>query len=203
MTANKRIDSLSKPCTFYYEDVKGNNIPYELTDVVPHEKWYAQHFKNVEVHHSICFGADGSSKKDKWPIRFLNWVIYKMPASWKKPVKSLNFSSTINCSYPIIKYLVDNKQWSFNEACVASKELCERCLNLALDEVGSFQNMGSQYYMNIKHPTSCEYCKIMDPIHFNKRRMFCCLQTFKVGGDVGKAYRELSINSEKRRTRKP
>ena len=196
------IDNLPKPCTFYYEDVDGNNIPFELTEGFPHTKWCAQHFKNVEVHHSICFGSDGSSRKDKWPIRFLNWVIYKMPASWKKPKKTIDFSSTISCCYPIIKYLVDNRKWSFSEACVASKELCERCLNLALDEVGSIQNMGNKYYTNIKHNTSCEYCKIMDPIHFNKRRMFCCLKTFENGGDVRKAYKELSINSDKRQFEK-
>ena len=188
----KLLDTIDKPCTFYYEDVEGNEIPFELTDGFPHAKWHAQHSKYAEVHHTLCFCSSGCSKQDLWPVSALKWLLEKMPAKWKKPQPAMSFSSTINCAYPIVKYLVERRKWSFNEACVTSAELCERCLNLVLDDLGSKQNMGSQYYHNT-HLTHCKYCEVLDAEYFNKHRVWCCYKTLKLGGSINTAYNKVGV----------
>ena len=191
-----KLDNIDKPCTFYYEDEQGNNIPFEFTDGFPHAKWYAQHLKCVEVHHTLCFGSSGRAEKDMWPIRAIKWILKSMPVKWKKPQPAMSFSATINCSYPIVKYLVEQRKWSFNEACVLSADLCERCLNLILDDLGSQQNMGSSYYTNI-HSTHCDYCEVIDAEYYLRHRVWCCYRTLKLGGSITKAFKECGCYSAK------
>jgi hypothetical protein len=186
----KRLDNLPKPCTFYYEDTEGNNIPYDRTSCAhPTVKWAAQHSKSVEVHESICFGSSVRSNKDAWPVRAIKWVLYHAPASWKKPVSCITFNSSINCGWPIIKYLVEKRKWSLNEAGVAASELCERCLNRVLDDIGGVQQpMGQQYY-DAAH-TSCKSCQYIDLEHYNKVKMKAAYQALKHGENIAKCFKE-------------
>jgi hypothetical protein len=158
-----RLNNLQKPCTFYYEAADGALVPFELTEGFP-TKWYAQHSKGVEVRHSICFGT---FNKDNWFVRALKWIIANSPNSWKKDTSNLAFSTTINCCYPVVKYLVENRNWSFNDACVAAGDMCENCLNQCLSELEGLKCPPSN--------THCLSCKAIDPAHhydYITRRMY-------------------------------
>lgn len=182
-----QIDNLPKPCTFYYEDVEGNNIPFEFADGFPDKKWHAQHSKFVQVNENICFGSNGSNKKDLWPVKVIKWILDKMPASWKKPQISMSFESTINCCYPIIKYLVENIHWSFNEAAVAASDLCERCLNIALWQIEGDTTAHAQYLSNSR--TRCDSCKYIDPDYYSKQRVKACYKAMSKKENIKKAFK--------------
>jgi hypothetical protein len=155
-----RIDQVSKPCTFYYESETGENIPFELTDGFPELKWHAQHSKGVLVQHSICFGSRPG--KDLWIVRALKWLVDRCPDTWKKPTSSMTFNSTLNGCWPVIKYLVDQRGWDFNNACVVCGDCCERCYNIMEAEVTG-QSTNTLYFNTSR--THCKYCKELDPEH--------------------------------------
>jgi len=195
-----QLDLLDKPKTYWYEDLKGNEIPWDIHgsgDPFPpnYSKGEVyQHTVGLEVRESIC----QEYKDPAWPVRFLKWLIRKMPSSWQgNPSQIFAGGSTVNCAYPVIKYLVENRDFSLNEAAVLSSQLCERCFNICCWEVEGHDLALEQHYLDTSN-TSCKYCEIIDQDYFNKHRMWCCYRTFKFGGDVAKAYKNVSVYSDEK-----
>lgn len=187
----RAIDKISPPDTFYYEDVEGNFLPFDLQKGMPdHDKpWHAQHSKHVLVQHSIVFGTD---KDDKWPVKALKWLLQKMPDSWKKSW-SMSFNSTINSAYPMVKYLVEQRKFRFNDACVAVSEMCGRCSEICEGDLDGVVVVPDYKWPNMY----CKYCDVIDPEYVMRRRIWCCYRTMKMQGDIAKAYKENSPNSSK------
>ena len=155
-----RIDQINPPCTFYYEDKQGNNVPFKLIDGFPNAEWHAQHLKQVSVQHTICFG--NRPGKDLWIVSALKWLLRKCPSSWRKPEPSMSMGSTVNCCWPVIKYLVDQRGWDLDDACVLCGDCCERCYNFMEAEVTGQPT--NTHYFNTSH-THCHLCKELDPEH--------------------------------------
>ena len=182
-----KLDNLPRQELLWYQDQDGNKFNQNEWNGLPKDSsktWY-QHCMNTTVEHTIYQGH----VRKKWPVRFLKWMIRKMPASWHghSPL-AYTGRTTIGCIYPIVKYLVENKGWHFSEACAVSSQLCEKCLNTCLDECqGTTSNYSSKTY--------CDYCQYIDPGHLEKYRVWCCYRTLKLGGDVAKAWNEMSVNS--------
>ena len=188
----RAIDKLKPPCLFYYEDTEGNNIPYDLVNDPPNHprKWYAQHSLDVSARHEICFGF---YKKDLWPIKFMKWLMRKMPESWKRADKFGYSSHTIHGGFPMVKYLVEQRGFSFTEACVTCGNMCGRCQDICEADIN-----GTTYVKDYTLPnTHCQSCDILDPDYINYRRVWACYRTMKLGGDVAKAYKTGSPESSK------
>lgn len=188
-----KLDNINEPRTFWYEDQDGNDVPFEWGDVPKVEGGCYQHSVNMEVSHSICTQFEDPA----WPIRFLKWLIKKMPNSWKgSPSQLCRGTSTINGCYPIVKYLVEKRDFSFNDAAVVASQLCERCMNICLWELeGHDLTLEESYLSNTT--TFCDYCKDIDAAYEQQHKLWCCYRTYKFGGDVAKAYRDISVNSNK------
>lgn len=183
----RAVDKISPPCTFYYEDTDGNEVPFDYQNGMPDRIWHAQHSKGVLVQHSIVFG---DVREDKWPVKVLKWILYKLPESWRKS-SSMSFNTTINSGYPMIKYLVEQRGFRFNEACVAVSTMCGRCGDICDNEIN-----GLPVSLDYKWPNQyCSYCNVIDPEYVMRRRIWCCYRTMKMGGDVAKAYKDISPNS--------
>ena len=189
-----RIDNIPQIDNIWYEDEDGNVLDVDWKNGQPEflsEKKYYQHCKNIVSTYSIYTNY----KQAKWPIRAIKWVVDKLPNSWKEqPCNVATFNSSINCIYPIVKYFVENKGWSFSDACILGADLCERCLNIALWEIEGHDLSKEQSYLNMVR-TQCNYCKYIDPDYENRLRVRCCYRTLKLGGDVGKAFDCASVNS--------
>ena len=185
----RAIDKISPPDTFYYEDTDGNMVPYDYQKGMPDRKWHAQHSKHVIVQHSICFGTDSS---DKWPVRLLKWLLKKMPSSWNKQW-SMTFNATINSAYPMVKYLVEQRQFRFNDACVAVSEMCGRCGDICEGDMNGVVIVPDYKWPNMY----CKFCDVIDPEYVAWRKVWSCYRTMKMKGDIAKAYKENSPNSGK------
>lgn len=72
---------------------------------------------------------------------------------------NIKFENTINCVQPIVEHLC-NKGWSMVDAISISSMLCERCLNIAIEQSG-----GEKYDEEQKKSshTHCDLCEIIDP----------------------------------------
>lgn len=181
------LDRISKPTTFWYEDRNGNSVPFELTHGFPEGKeWHSQHSTYVLVQDSICFG--NRPGKDLWIVRALKWLLRKCPNKWRKPEVCMAFNTTINCAYPIVKYLIEQRHFGFNDACVVSGKLCGRCLNMVLDDLDGKDAVLTPCDSN----TFCKYCKEIDPLHHYKYIARRCYITMKRGESVEQEYKELT-----------
>lgn len=191
-----KIDLIENPCTFWYEDVQGNKIPFDFSKGFPDFKWHAQFSKGVSVQENICFGQRNG--KDLWPVRFLKWLLWKCPSRWKKPTTSMSFNSTINNCWDVIKYLKEQRGFSFNDSCVVASELCDHCGSIIEWELkGEDPNSpNNQAYLKTCR-SHCNYCKVIDPSYYLYRRVWACYRTLKLGGDITRAYKEISPNSDK------
>lgn len=187
----KAIDRISKPCTFWYEDTDGNDVPFDWQKGMPNRKWHAQHSKSVLVQHTICFGHNKNGK-DLWPVKLAKWLIRKMPDSWKKPTVSFSFNSTINCCFSVVEYLIQQRNFTFNDACVAVADACERCMNILIWEAEG-KPVDNNYLKTAN--TNCKYCEEIDPEYVLKRRVWACYRTMRLEGDIAKAFKEMSPNS--------
>lgn len=185
----RAIDKIKAPSTFYYEDCDGEKFNYDPKLGLPDKEWYAQHIKSVIVRHDICFGNRNKKNKDLFPVRMLKWILCKMPNSWKRADPSMSFNSTVYHSYPLVKYLVENKQFSFNNACVVASELCGRCYELLK---GNMLGNPEVYDYSILN-TACDYCEQIDPEYILRRRVWCCYRSMKLKGDVKSAYDKISV----------
>lgn len=185
-----KLDKLTKPETLWYENEQGEKIDWDIRNMVHPECYYDggvyQYSQNVVVTQSIC----RQYQEPHWIVRTLYWLIRKMPDKWQK-ISSQVYESqtTINSSYKIIKYLVEQRNFSFSDACIISSRLCERCCNVCECELA-----GQQY--NSWSNTHCDYCKVIDPDYDMKHKLWCCYRTFKLDGDVAKAYKNVSVYSD-------
>lgn len=189
-----KLDAISKAKTFWYEDQHGNDVPFDLNQGMPDNNdklKLTQHTRILEVRETIY----GSSKEAAWPVRMLKWLIKIMPNSWKGHGPQLwGFSTTVGCNYPIVKYLVEKRNFGFNEAAVTASILCERCMNICLWECeGRDLALEESYLKSSK--TYCKYCDEIDEDYARQHKMWACYRTMKLGGDVGKAYKNVSVYS--------
>jgi len=187
-----KLDKISKPKTFWYEDKEGQEIPYDTRQGFPDDfeggEMY-QHYRGVEVRHSIC----KQYKEPAWPVKALKWMIREMPNSWQGNSSQVYAgSSTVGPSYPVIKYLIEHDGFSFNEAVVAFSLMCERCINYYLVVLANEQ-VSPDYFDTVN--TSCEYCKEIDPPHYQKRKLWACYRTMKLGGDVKRSWKTMGVYS--------
>lgn len=74
------------------------------------------------------------------------------------------FHSTINCVWPILKYLVEERGWGIDHAAVLASDLCDGCMNVVLEEFG--EDMEGHNPMETN--TSCPYCPIIRPEYYEK-----------------------------------
>lgn len=198
-----QIDLLEPPECLYYEDDRLQKL--ENTDdpcEIPADSRY-QISKMLVVQESIC--RVGPYKKAKWPVRLMKWIVEKLPNSWKAEQSGQICcgTTTINCMYPVIKYLVEKKDWCLNDAAVACANMCERCMNLLLRETDpnyTLSPMPANYFdkgSGIKggRGTWCKNCKTLDPEYDKKHRVWCVYRTKQLGGDVARAFKETSCFS--------
>jgi hypothetical protein len=198
MERNMRIDLLEPPDCLYYEDKNLKRIDWDITQGLPDDpKAKYQIYKGLEVRESIV--RVGGCQRAKWPVRFLEWLAERMPQRWKA-IKSGEIyvgGSTVNCMYPVIKYLVEKRGWGLNDAAVLCGEICGRCMNLLLQETDpnfTFASMPSDYFKKARG-TWCKHCKIIDPDYDKRHRVWCVCRTWKMGGDVELAYKNTSCYS--------
>ncbi len=111
-----KLDNLPRQDLLWYQDQDGNKFDQSTWDSLPKDSsktWY-QHLLEPSVRHNVYQGHI----KKKWPVRLLKWMINRMPTSWHgQSLLIYSSGTTINCIYPIVKYLVENKGWHFSEAC--------------------------------------------------------------------------------------
>jgi len=180
-----RLDNISEPATLWYEDKDGNRLEQSTIPEMP-DGWKYQYSKHVGVTESVCM----QSKDPKWPVRCLKWTIRHLPRSWQgHPSQIARGEMTINCVYPIIKYLVENRKWRINEAAVAAASTCERCMNICLWELEGKDLATEQHYLDTVN-TSCDYCKEIDPAHIEKKKVRACYRALKFNKDIKKAWEE-------------
>lgn len=67
--------------------------------------------------------------------------------------------STVDFSYPILKYLIETRGWDLNRAAILVSEMCEGCLNVCLQELGEDMEGQDPYATT----TFCHYCQIIRP----------------------------------------
>ena len=197
MGRNMRIDNIPKYRTLWYEDEKGDELDFDISHGFPDMKNIEgdvyQHADSLVVTHSICLCNNG--RKDKWPVRFLKWALKKLPYSWKSRGDSGGMigrgETTLNCAYPIVKYLVEQRKWHFAEACIAAGNLCERCMNIAIWEAEGEDMAQHEHYMRVTN-THCLYCRHMDPEHHNRYVMKVCYRKYAREEDVTEEYKWLT-----------
>lgn len=179
-----RLDNIQKPCTFWYEDHDENKIPYEQTDAYNLTKkgWKSQHMLYPIIREEICL-ANG--KKDRLPVKILEWLLRKMPRSWKSTTTISHYHYA--GIYEIIKYLVEQRVFSFREATVAASKMCDRCEDLCMSDLGNAQCRTPYYDI-------CEYCDMIDPGYTDMRRVQACYSTMKHNGDISKAFNNCRMN---------
>lgn len=176
-----KIDLIPEPCTFYYEDDEGKNVPFDFIDFNRPNKWRAQHSKFAIVQHSTNFAG---RRDEAWPIKVLKWLLEKCPDGWKR-TGSINSNCTIAWGFPVIKYLVENRKFKFNDACVIYSDLCSRCSNIVEDEVNGVVGV------NYTERTHCSYCKVIDPGYAMKYKIWRCYRAFKYKKEFGTTVREV------------
>jgi len=193
-----QIDKLNPPECLYYEDTNLKKVGVDNINEIPTDpRIEYQISKFLVVQESIC--RVGSQQKAKWPVKLLEWALNKMPQRWKA-IKSGQIAggiTTINGMYPVIKYLVEKRNWNLNDAGIICAGICGRCSNKLLQEVDpsfTLLPMRVDYFEGAKG-TWCKYCKIIDPDYDKKHRVWCVCRTWNMGGDVERAYRETSCFS--------
>ena len=184
-----KIDNIPKPISFWYELEDGSKsigVP-DGPRAIP-KNWKYQHSVNLEVSYSIC----APTKSPKWPIKILNWIIAHAPNEWRGNYSQIYCDhSTINHDYLVIKYLVEQRKWSFHDACIALANLCSRCNNICSWECEGDDNYALQKQHLSTMNTQCEYCQFIDPNYYEQNRIKHCYKTMKKGGNTASAYKNL------------
>jgi len=190
-----RLDNLPEPETLWYEDQNGEKMDFDLSLGCPESKegqTLYQHSESACVRQTIC----GDYKEAKWPIRFLKWLSRKMPNSWQGRAGTLAAGeTTINCLYPVVKYLVEERDWHFSDACVSASRLCERCMNICLWECEGHDYINKEQHYLSSAKTYCRHCNDIDQDYAERYRVWCCYRTLKLGGGVSKAWNEITVDS--------
>ena len=73
-------------------------------------------------------------------------------------------SSTINCAFPFLKYLVEERGWTLNDAAILYTDMCEGCANVCLQELGESMDGHDPMETN----TFCPYCKYVRPERYEQ-----------------------------------
>jgi hypothetical protein len=179
------LDGIKNIDTLWYEDEAGNKLDSNRMSCELPKGWKYQYCASAVVVDSICTHA----VRPKWPVRWLRWMADRMPRSWQgNKSQIMRGESTINCIYPIVKHLVEQNGFSFNDACVLGAGLCERCLNIVLWELEGDETAHAQYLNDTM--TTCKYCDIIDSRYLNQKRVKACYRALKYKGDIAKAYRD-------------
>lgn len=189
-----QVDNLPKPDVLWFEDEDGNKIDVDVSHGMPDfpdgQKWY-MHTKYPIVRHKI----NTCGVPDKWPVKCLKWVINKCPSNWKgNPTNVYASNTSISFSYPLVKYLVENRNWSFDEAVIMASNLCERCFNIACWSCEGYDYVNSQQRYLTNTRTYCRYCKYFDPDYDTRHRLWCCYRTFNHKGNVEKAWKQVTVD---------
>jgi len=173
---------------FYYEDIDGNFIK-AVNGVAIQYPVESQHILFPVVEQSKLASAHSA----RWPVAFLNWIINKMPYSWQRrgPHRPSRNYNLCDSSFEIIKYFVDTRRFSFRSAAVIAGTMCQNCEESCLAFV-----KGRPPPKFIEYFGACNYCDIISPGSVNKFRAKACYSTFKYGGDVARAYREVCVNGK-------
>lgn len=175
-----KLDNISKPKLLWYEDSNGRRI-----DSPEPEKSDTYQFRmNLSVTSEVL----GDYKKPKWPIRFLKWLIDKMPVSWHGRERLVyKDRASINGAFPIIKYLVEVRNWDLNSSAAVYANMCERCANICIAETAG------KRATNLANNTHCKYCKEIDPEYDSMYKIKNCYRAFKLGSNVREAWKEFSL----------
>lgn len=166
------LDKIPEPSNFWFEDADGKKIEWNIYNSSFPHNWAEMHSKNLLIQYSIHFN-NLKRTQDHWIVRFLNLVLEKLPRSWKAH-NNLKFESGINHSYWLVKYLVEQRKFSFWHACVVASDMCSRCQNICEAEISNTAN-------NKVHETNvcCHYCKFIDPGYLEQRRIRMCYLAYK------------------------
>lgn len=193
-----KLDIIDKPKTFWYEDQFGNDVPFDtnagMPDLDPGDNIrLTQHISSLEVRDTVW----ASHNPAAWPVRALKWMMRVMPDKWKaRGPQVMGFSSTINGGYAIIKHLIENRDFTLNDAAVVAARMCERCYNICSWECEGHDLALEQRYLDTCN-TWCKYCIDIDSDHHQRKKLWCCYRTLRLGGDVSKAYEDMSVYSDK------
>lgn len=187
-----RIDELKRPDNIYFVNSKWDKVDYDINDDFTYENMVRQNssikyqiVKYLEVRESVC---RVTNEKDKWPVRFLKWLVERLPNSWKAGSAEVYCGgSTIGTMFPVIKYLVEKRGWSLDDSAILVSELCSRCSNVLDDEV---LKTPATYNYNHFPDTWCKHCHTIDPKYNNKYILWKLLKVYRDGGSVSEVYRE-------------
>jgi hypothetical protein len=167
-----RLDKIPDPETFWFEDSKHKKIEHNIWSNTPPfpANWYSMHSKSLQVNYSVYYHDQRES--DHFVIRFLNWLLSKMPAKWYRRQAPVKIESSISHSWILIKYLVDNRKFSFYDASVTVSEMCGRCLGMCENELN-----GKNFVYATNHGC-CKYCSVIDPGYLECRRIHSCYRAY-------------------------
>jgi len=188
-----KLDLLKPLDTLWFEDEDGNKLDWNIGMIPQTPAQYKeglayQHSHDLIVEHSIC----KPYVEPKWPVRWLIALIDIMPNKWKGSSNEIfrGATSISNGSYEMIKYLVEQRKFSLVDAHIVLSQMCSRCYNIC-----NYELQGQIYQANGN--TYCKHCKIIDPEYATKHHIWCCYRTFRLGGDVAKAFKNVSVYSNK------
>lgn len=161
----KALDRVPIFKNLWYEDKDGNVLDFDpiMDDIEYKEKFY-QVSNFLEIRSSMHSGNE--SRKDNFVVRFLKWLLRKLPSSWHSDSVNISGHCTVNGAWPIVKYLVEERGWKMHDACVLYGSCCERCDNILTWEALG-QAPDPQYLKESR--TWCYYCKYVDPDYHNKK----------------------------------
>jgi len=109
----KSIDNVPNFESLWYEDVDGNVLDFDpIIDDVKYTQKFYQVTNFLEVSSSMHSG--NNRRKDNFVVRFLKWLLKNAPSSWHSDSSNIRFNTTINGSWPVVKYLVEQRNWSFH-----------------------------------------------------------------------------------------
>lgn len=172
------IDNIPRYKTLWFEDKDGNEIEVDTSQGMPSFKEYGDVYMRSDclcIRHGI--NRCNNIRDAKWPVRLLKWISDRLPDSWHaRKSHIMGGETTINCGYTVIKHLVEQRKWSFHDACVAYANMCERCGNLAEWIINGEDLRRHQSYLDSSH-THCMYCKYMDPEYHFKALLRRCYMT--------------------------
>lgn len=187
------IDTLNAPDSLWYEDRNGNKVDVDISQGFPSDQRLKyQISKLLVVEESICNICE--HQKSKWPVRFFEWILNKMPQRWREEKSGVIYRghTTINSMFSIIQYLVFKRGWNLNDAAVLCADLCSRCSNILLNELNP--NEGRASSDKDFRGTWCKYCKTIDPDYDKRHRIwwvYRCWWKLNRRINIKKSYEEL------------
>jgi len=170
-----KIDLLQPPRLVWFEDANGNECNFE------------EHPPKIYSKTLLIRTHCETGGVENFISRFLKWVFNLLPESWTGPkFKEVRVQPFGNSSWPIIKYLVENRKFDIKDAIILSARLCHHCHEVCCSEiVGVAPNPLMAYIFGPRH---CKYCKIIDEDHHNKFLVERCYHALKFGHNIKETY---------------